>query len=66
MTLNGIEIPKHTRSKPYAKKKAKVNARLAFNLMLKELEKNIDRALEQDRLDGWPDDIRQRIQEGGP
>lgn len=34
-----------------------------LSIVLKQLEKNLDRALEKDRLAGWPEDIRARIGE---
>ncbi len=34
-----------------------------IDVMLKQLEKNLDRALEKDRLAGWPEEQANRIRE---
>lgn len=56
-------VREHTRSKPFAKLKARMNAQLAFEVMLVKLAKDLDRALERDALRGWPEEQARRIEE---
>ena len=53
----------HERAKPFAKLKARMNAQLAFEVMLVKLAKDIDRVLERDALKGWPEEQARRIEE---
>lgn len=53
----------HERSKPFAKLKARMNAQLAFEVMLVKLAKDIDRVLERDALKGWPEEDAERLEQ---
>ncbi len=61
-----VEIGNYKRRKPYTARKAKKNSELEFGLMLKKMERSLVRALNVDRLAGWPEDQANRIREGGP
>jgi hypothetical protein len=56
-------VREHTRSKPYEKLKARMNAQLAFEVMLVKLAKDIDRVLERDALKGWPEEQAARLEQ---